>query len=189
MTYTWLNDRSRIAGERVDSLFEPFASAHNVAPVAAATTGARIARAAVGPKIHHRIWPIAVILDRRSATRCFPASLAGRSIMGADACIVANAAGRYLVLPAACRRRADMNLRNLQCRQSTDACTAFAAVALLMLGVAGCASDLTSTPSRAPADLAPYEGVFTGEFVDGKPLYRFPTIEVVGSRSSIEPGN
>jgi hypothetical protein len=34
----------------------------------------------------------------------------------------------------------------------------------------------------------PYVGVFTGEFVDGKPLYRFPTIEVVVSRSSIAPG-
>lgn len=30
---------------------------------------------------------------------------------------------------------------------------------------------------------APYVGVFTGEFVDGLPLYRFPTIEVVGWRT------
>jgi hypothetical protein len=27
--------------------------------------------------------------------------------------------------------------------------------------------------------------VFTGEFVDGLPLYRFPTIVVIGSRRSL----
>ena len=78
--------------------------------------------------------------------------------------------------------------RNLQVKQRTDARTAVATVALLIVGLAGCASDLTPRPNRVPADVAPYVGVFTGEFVDGKPLYRFPTIEVVGSRSSIVPG-
>ena len=29
-----------------------------------------------------------------------------------------------------------------------------------------------------------YVGVFTGQYVDGKPLYRFPPIHVIGSRSS-----
>ena len=76
--------------------------------------------------------------------------------------------------------------RNLQVERTTDARTAFASVALLIVGLAGCASQLTL--NRPPADAAPYVGVFTGEFVDGKPLYRFPTIEVVGSRSSIGPG-
>ena len=60
--------------------------------------------------------------------------------------------------------------------------------ALLIVGLAGCASGLAPRPSQPPADAAPYVGVFTGELVDGKPLYRFPTIEVVGSRSSIGPG-
>ena len=55
-------------------------------------------------------------------------------------------------------------------------------------GLAGCASELTPRPDHHPAADAPYVGVFTGEFVDGKPLYRFPTIEVVGSRSSLGPG-
>ena len=81
-----------------------------------------------------------------------------------------------------------MYSRNLQGEHPTGACTAFAAVALLIVGLSGCASELTSGPNRSPADAAPYVGVFTGEFVDGKPLYRFPTIEVVGSRSSIAPG-
>jgi hypothetical protein len=78
--------------------------------------------------------------------------------------------------------------RNLQVEHRTHASTAFAAWALLIVGLAGCASELTPRPSRPPADAAPYVGVFTGEFVEGKPLYRFPTIEVVGSRSSIGPG-
>jgi hypothetical protein len=60
--------------------------------------------------------------------------------------------------------------------------------AFLIVGLAGCASELTPRPNRPAADAAPYVGVFTGELVDGKPLYRFPTIEVVGSRSSIGPG-
>jgi hypothetical protein len=78
--------------------------------------------------------------------------------------------------------------RNLQVKQRTDARTALATVALLIVGLGGCASEFTPAPSRPPMDTAPYVGVFTGEFVDGKPLYRFPTIEVLGSRSSIGPG-
>jgi hypothetical protein len=52
------------------------------------------------------------------------------------------------------------------------------AIAFVVLGLAACAS--------APTSGMPYVGVFTGEFVDGLPLYRLPTIEVVGSRRSIE---
>jgi hypothetical protein len=77
-----------------------------------------------------------------------------------------------------------MHPRNLQRAYRTYLPAAFAMVALLVVGLAGCASE----PSRVPAEAAPYVGVFTGEFVDGKPLYRFPTIEVVGSRSAIGPG-
>jgi hypothetical protein len=32
-----------------------------------------------------------------------------------------------------------------------------------------------------------YIGVFTGEFVDGLPLYRLPAIAVVGTRRSLAP--
>lgn len=32
-----------------------------------------------------------------------------------------------------------------------------------------------------------YFGQFTGEYVDGLPVYRFPTINVVGSRKSLAP--
>ena len=54
-----------------------------------------------------------------------------------------------------------------------------AILALLVLALAGCASGL---PPRGDASRPPYVGVFTGAFVDGLPLYRLPTIEVVGSR-------
>jgi len=48
---------------------------------------------------------------------------------------------------------------------------------VLIAGLAGCAS--TAAPK------ADYVGVFTGEYVDGRPLYRFPTIEVVATRSGL----
>jgi hypothetical protein len=51
-----------------------------------------------------------------------------------------------------------------------------AALVLVVLGLAGCAGQ--------PAKPA-YTGVFTGEFVDGLPLYRLPDIEVVGSRKDL----
>jgi len=54
---------------------------------------------------------------------------------------------------------------------------ALAAAVVLIAGLAGCAS--TAAPK------ADYVGVFTGEYVDGRPLYRFPTIEVVATRSSL----
>ena len=57
----------------------------------------------------------------------------------------------------------------------------------LVLGLAGCAAELGPKPSSSPLGAAPYVGVFTGEFVDGKPLYRFPAILVTGSRSSVGP--
>jgi len=57
----------------------------------------------------------------------------------------------------------------------------------LVLGLAGCAAALGPKPSSSPLEAAPYVGVFTGEFVDGRPLYRFPPILVIGSRNSVEP--
>ena len=53
-----------------------------------------------------------------------------------------------------------------------------AALVLLALGLGGCAGQ----PPKPP-----YFGVFTGEFVDGLPLYRLPAIEVVGSRQDLKP--
>ena len=78
--------------------------------------------------------------------------------------------------------------RNLRVVHRTAARTALATATFLIVGLAGCASELTPRPNRPAADTAPYVGVFTGEFVDGKPLFRFPPIEVVGSRGSIRPG-
>jgi hypothetical protein len=80
--------------------------------------------------------------------------------------------------------RREVHLRHLQ----VESHTAFATLVLLMAGLAGCASELSTRTDSAPPNAAPFVGVFTGEFVDGKPLYRFPTIEVVGSRRSIGPG-
>ena len=57
----------------------------------------------------------------------------------------------------------------------------------LVLGLAGCAAERGLKPISSPLGAAPYVGVFTGEFVDGKPLYRFPSILVIGSRSSVAP--
>jgi hypothetical protein len=51
------------------------------------------------------------------------------------------------------------------------------AIVALALGIAGCA--------LAPTAATAYRGEFTGEFVDGVPLYRFPAIEVVGTRRSV----
>lgn len=64
--------------------------------------------------------------------------------------------------------------------------TALAAVVLLVVGLAGCASGPAPMAERDARRATPYVGVFTGEFVDGTPLYRFPTIEVIGSRRSVE---
>lgn len=72
--------------------------------------------------------------------------------------------------------------RGLLIKYMTRKRIALAASTLLIIGLAGCASDLAP---RTPTDTAPYVGVFTGEFVDGKPLYRLPAIEIVGSRSSV----
>jgi hypothetical protein len=92
------------------------------------------------------------------------------------------------VLPAARRRSAGIHPCNLQVEQRTGARTAFAAAALLVVGLAGCAAGLAPGTNQPAAGAAPYVGVFTGEFVDGRPLYRFPAIEVVGSRIRVGPG-
>jgi hypothetical protein len=52
------------------------------------------------------------------------------------------------------------------------------AIVALAFGIAGCASTPTATTA--------YVGEPTGELVDGVPLYRFPAIEVVGTRRSAD---
>lgn len=80
-----------------------------------------------------------------------------------------------------------MRQRTPQVEHGMNGRAALATGALLIAGLSGCASDITR-PHGPSTDVTPYVGVFTGEFVDGRPLYRFPTIEVVGSRSSVGPG-
>jgi hypothetical protein len=76
--------------------------------------------------------------------------------------------------------------RNLQVNGRSHARKALVVMSLLIVGLAGCASQLR--PTSNPAEAVPYVGMFTGEFVDGKPLYRFPAIEIVGTRGSIGAG-
>ena len=59
----------------------------------------------------------------------------------------------------------------------------------IVSGLAGCAADLGPRPGHPPSEAAPYVGVFTGEFVDGRPLYRFPPILVIGARYRGGPDN
>jgi len=44
---------------------------------------------------------------------------------------------------------------------------------------------MAACASQPPAATG-YVGEFTGEFVEGIPLYRFPAIEVVGIRRSVD---
>jgi hypothetical protein len=53
------------------------------------------------------------------------------------------------------------------------------AVAVAM-ALSACATVGMSSDARGP-----YIGVFTGEFVDGLPLYRLPAITVVGTRRGL----
>jgi hypothetical protein len=73
--------------------------------------------------------------------------------------------------------------------RSKIAAILIAVATALVLGLAGCAAELGPKPSSLPLEAAPYVGVFAGEFVDGKPLYRFPSILVIGSRSSVALDN
>jgi hypothetical protein len=63
----------------------------------------------------------------------------------------------------------------------TELRVVIAVAGLLLVGLSGCATNPRAT--NANLDNAEYVGVFTGEYVDGRPLYRLPSIQVVGSRS------
>ena len=64
-----------------------------------------------------------------------------------------------------------------------------AVATLLALGLAGCAADrggrLGNSAGNSGDENGPNVGVFAGEYVDGKPLYRFPPIYIVGLRGSV----
>jgi hypothetical protein len=77
------------------------------------------------------------------------------------------------------------NTLQLDSNADTRASIAIATL-LLALGLAGCAAELRGGPDSSAAEGTSYVGVFTGEYVDGKPLYRFPRIIVFGSRSSVD---
>jgi hypothetical protein len=57
---------------------------------------------------------------------------------------------------------------------------------LLVLALAGCAAELRGRPDSSAVEDAPNVGVFTGDYVDGKPLFRFPPIHIVGSRIGVD---
>lgn len=76
---------------------------------------------------------------------------------------------------------------NLQ-RERRDAHALSVIAAILMVGLAGCATGPAPRSGSPSTEAAPYAGVFTVEFVDGTPLHGLPTIEVVCSRSSDAPG-
>jgi hypothetical protein len=60
-----------------------------------------------------------------------------------------------------------------------------AAIVVALLPVAMLGGCATAPGGGAGDATEPYVGVFTGDYVDGKPLYRFPPIHVIGSRSSL----
>ena len=53
---------------------------------------------------------------------------------------------------------------------------------LFAISLAGCAADPGGRAISPAAESSPVVGVFTGEYVDGKPLFRLPPILVIGSR-------
>src|SRR4051812_37324228 len=63
-------------------------------------------------------------------------------------------------------------------------CAAAAIVTLLAIAFSGCAVEIGARASDSAGPALPYAGFFTGQYVEGKPLYRFPPIYVVGSRSN-----
>ncbi|HQR12515.1 MAG TPA: hypothetical protein PLW68_14415 [Casimicrobiaceae bacterium] len=60
-----------------------------------------------------------------------------------------------------------------------------AIAASFVLGLAGCAAGFNGSYGGSAQQDSVIVGVFTGEYVDGKPLFRLPAIQVVGSRSDL----
>jgi hypothetical protein len=78
-----------------------------------------------------------------------------------------------------------MHLASTQAGRTARSATMALAALLVALGIAGCAAGSSAGREGAADERVPYVGVLTGEYVDGIPLVRFPTINVVGSRSSV----
>jgi hypothetical protein len=53
------------------------------------------------------------------------------------------------------------------------------------LGLTGCAAESSGSFNRTALQDSPNVGVFTGEYVDGLPLFRLPAIQVIGSRGEL----
>ena len=81
-----------------------------------------------------------------------------------------------------------MHLGIAKARRKAGQPTAIAVWTMLAFALAGCAAGMGSNPGTPANEPVTYVGVFTGEIVDGMPLYRFPPIYVVGSRRSAGPG-
>src|SRR5689334_19025230 len=64
--------------------------------------------------------------------------------------------------------------RNVVNRDSVARALLVIAMGVLLIGgIAGCATEPMPTSVTTSARATPYIGTFTGEFVDGVPLYRF----------------
>ena len=81
--------------------------------------------------------------------------------------------------------RMNMTTRLHDCRRRQASRPAAWIVLALALG--GCAAGMRFNPGVPASEPVTYVGMFTGEFLDGMPLYRFPPIYVVGSRKSAAP--
>jgi len=71
-------------------------------------------------------------------------------------------------------------MRPCKLRDILAACARSVVMVFLVAGLAACAADVSRIDRST--EPAAYVGVFTGEYVDGKPLFHLPSIEVVGSR-------
>ena len=86
-----------------------------------------------------------------------------------------------------------MQSSTVQANARTHWVMSIAVATLLVLGLGGCAADrggrlgnsAGNSAANAGDENGPNVGAFTGEYVDGKPLYRFPPIYIVGLRSSV----
>jgi len=76
--------------------------------------------------------------------------------------------------------------RDRSARTAWPGTARFAGVACMAMAIA-IATGLSACASvgHPSADRQPYAGVFTGDFIDGLPLYRLPSITVVGTRDGV----
>jgi hypothetical protein len=83
-------------------------------------------------------------------------------------------------------KESSMHSNDVLAHDPVQSATCMAMIALVCLASSACAIESRrESNAEFPRD-KPYVGLFTGEYVDGKPLYRFPSINVVGSRSTVD---